>query len=254
MTQHYFLFLCITVLVPFLETRQVPPNGGRIIGGTDARVGQFPSAAAIYATKADGTYFCGGTLTNPQFVLTAAHCVTSTLNCQVVLGSTTLQGSDPNRLILSTNSRVIHRDFNPETLENDIALLMFHVPIKLTDYIQPINLPTERDELFANTEVMAIGWGQTSDGLTNHLNYVTVSTLSNAECQISFGDAIINSMVCAVGNYNEGACIGDSGGPLIAEINNKQYVVDISSFISTRGAKVQIRLGIQGRRLITAGS
>ena len=49
----------------------------RIIGGSEARPGQFPSAAAIYATKEDGTYFCVGALANPQHVLTAAHCVTS---------------------------------------------------------------------------------------------------------------------------------------------------------------------------------
>ncbi|KAJ3657127.1 hypothetical protein Zmor_016152 [Zophobas morio] len=235
------LLIGIILLVPpSSSTLQAQNNVARIIGGSEARPGQFPSAAAIYATKEDGTYFCVGALANPQHVLTAAHCVISTINCQVILGSTTLQGSDPNRLVLSTNYRSIHPYYNPETLENDIALLMFHLPITLTDYIQPINLPTERDELFANTETVAIGWGQISDdtaGLTNHLNYVTVSTISNAECQISFGDVIVNNMVCAVGNYNEGACIGDSGGPLIAEINNTQYVVGVSSFISTRGCE-----------------
>jgi secreted trypsin-like serine protease len=31
--------------------------GGRIIGGEEANAGQFPFAAAIYKSTADGTYF-----------------------------------------------------------------------------------------------------------------------------------------------------------------------------------------------------
>lgn len=49
--------------------------GSRIIGGEVARSGQFPFAAAIYTTTVDGTYFCGGTLLNTQWILTAGQCV-----------------------------------------------------------------------------------------------------------------------------------------------------------------------------------
>mgnify|MGYP005984232439 FL=1 len=92
------------------------------------------------------------------------------------------------------------------------------------DYIQPINLPTE--EMVYNVETVAIGWGQTDDGeyhegtdtrfcgfmftatagLASQLNYATVSTISNTECQLSFTDVIFDNMVCAAGNYNEGTC------------------------------------------------
>jgi secreted trypsin-like serine protease len=48
---------------------------GRIIGGQDVNVGQFPSAAAIYVFTFTGVYFCGGSLISQQWVLTAAHCI-----------------------------------------------------------------------------------------------------------------------------------------------------------------------------------
>jgi secreted trypsin-like serine protease len=50
-------------------------SGARIVGGQQASPGQFPWQAAIYKYTADGRYFCGGTLYNEQWILTAGQCV-----------------------------------------------------------------------------------------------------------------------------------------------------------------------------------
>lgn len=47
----------------------------RIIGGETANVGAYPSVAAIYVSTADSTFFCGGSLLNQEYVITAAHCI-----------------------------------------------------------------------------------------------------------------------------------------------------------------------------------
>ena len=54
-------------------------NGNKIVGGTDAASGEIPWQVAL----TDGTWtdiynlqFCGGTLISPDWVLTAAHCMT----------------------------------------------------------------------------------------------------------------------------------------------------------------------------------
>lgn len=48
---------------------------GRIVGGSPASAGQFPWQVAVMYRTSAGSYFCGGSLIGPQWVLTAAHCV-----------------------------------------------------------------------------------------------------------------------------------------------------------------------------------
>lgn len=54
----------------------------RIIGGTNASLGQFPWLARIGYTSeeqrsASPNFKCGGALVSKYYVLTAAHCVTA---------------------------------------------------------------------------------------------------------------------------------------------------------------------------------
>ena len=43
----------------------------RIKGGNSAKVGEFPWLVSV---RVNGGHFCGGSLINNRFVLTAAHC------------------------------------------------------------------------------------------------------------------------------------------------------------------------------------
>jgi secreted trypsin-like serine protease len=44
----------------------------QIVGGLKAKKGQFPWQVLI---QMDGQFMCGGSLIDPEWVLTAAHCV-----------------------------------------------------------------------------------------------------------------------------------------------------------------------------------
>jgi hypothetical protein len=50
----------------------------------------------------------------------------------IQLGSNQLDGSDSGTLKLTTDSFVLHPDYNPDTLENDIGLIEFRMPVTFT--------------------------------------------------------------------------------------------------------------------------
>jgi secreted trypsin-like serine protease len=220
-----------------IKSRQI---GGRIIGGEEANAGQFPFAAAIYKSTADGTYFCTGALMNTQWIITAGQCVEGGTLFTIRLGSNSLNSNDPNALRLSTDTYFVHPEYDPLTLINDIGLIKLRIAITLTDYISPISL-LAGSTLPDSSSVLTIGWGQIDDetaGLVDALNYVYLVTLSNEECRLAFGDQVNDNMVCVDGNYNQGTCRGDLGSPLIQYGGSSLiYHVGVSSFISSNGCE-----------------
>ncbi|KYB27513.1 Transmembrane protease serine 9-like Protein [Tribolium castaneum] len=238
----YFAILCCATLalgVPLQEAKSVQ-IGGRIIGGQKAYAGQFPFLAAIYTHTKDGSYFCGGALLNQEWVLTAGHCVDGAVSFTVHLGSNTLDGSDPNLIKLSTDTFVLHPEYDPMTLNNDIGLIKFRMAITYSTYVYPIHmLPSA--PLSDYSPLLTMGWGQISDddsGLQNDVHYVSVTTISNNECKIVYGNQIVETMACAEGNYNEGICYGDTGGPLIQYVSRNQVMhVGVASFFSQNGCE-----------------
>ncbi|KAJ3645366.1 hypothetical protein Zmor_023032 [Zophobas morio] len=239
MSKTLAVLLVYTSLFVFAHT--FPKNGEtRIISGEVARAGQFTWQAAIYVTTADGTYFCGGCLIGAQWVLTAGQCVYNAVQFTIRLGAYDLKVTDPNEVVLSTSLYTIHPDYNPLTLENDVGLIQFHMPITFTDYIQKIDM-VSIGQVGATDLVTVSGWGQTSDDvaeLSNVLNHVTLVLISNTECQTTYGSQIKDSMVCAVGNYNQGICIGDTGSPGIKPDGFGNAIhLGIASFVSINGCE-----------------
>ncbi|RZC32325.1 Trypsin domain containing protein, partial [Asbolus verrucosus] len=207
-----------------------------IIGGDTARVSQFRFAAAIHVHTEDSTFFCGGSLTGNQWIITSGHCAYNATLFTIQLGSSKLTGEDPNRVIVSTSTYFLHPDFNPDSLDNDIAVIKLRMPVMLNGYIQPIYMSSSN--YVNSTTVIAFGFGQTTDPeLSNELKYVTLTTIPNAECRIFYGNQITDNMICASGNYNEGTCIGDTGGGLIITNGKHNLLVGVSSFISGNGCE-----------------
>jgi len=198
--------------------------GSRIVGGTQADVNEWPWQAALVTQSRQ---FCGGSLINDRYVLTAAHCTDGMTASEitVLLAEHKLSNSGETELVTRSVSEIIeHSKYDDNTLVNDIALLKLESPVTVSDTVLPVCLPPEGLK-YANEKAWVTGWGTTSYGgsAANVLREVKVKVWSNAQCRNgNLGDAITNKMLCA-GSTGKDSCQGDSGGPLVFKNDDRDF-------------------------------
>ncbi|GBL89638.1 Serine proteinase stubble [Araneus ventricosus] len=212
---------------------------GRIVGGQSAYFGRWPWQVLVKEAAWLGLYQknkCGGVLVSAKYAITAGHCQPGRFlsSLVVILGEHDIL-TDRERLkpeMRRVKRMIVHRHYNPQNFDNDIALLELDPPVVFRPHISPICLP-EPDEDFTGRSAFVSGWGKTTHGgaIPNLLQEVQVPIMSNADCVEMFKEAghtklIKPTFLCA--GYKAGgkdSCEGDSGGPLMVERENGQWVL-----------------------------
>lgn len=196
------------------------PSNVRIVNGTNAAPGQFPFQISL---QYDGNHFCGGTILNSRWILTAAHCVEEVIaeDLTVLAGTNVLSSGGERRRVLQY---AIHPSYNPENYyENDIAVLELQTALSMTGHIAVVTLPSQSQVTPGGVTSTVIGWGYLFTGgpASNTLQMVNLQTYSDEACQRVLPGYVTFRNICAgVPGGGKGHCGGDSGGPLI--VNNYQ--------------------------------
>uniref|UniRef100_A0A034WLT4 Chymotrypsin-1 n=1 Tax=Bactrocera dorsalis TaxID=27457 RepID=A0A034WLT4_BACDO len=196
------------------------PFEGRVVGGTNATLGQAPYQVSLQTWY--GSHFCGGAIINENWIATAGHCVVNTDPESIMVATGTVEWQKPNATYYASSIHV-HCRYNNPSSHNDIALIRLNSSIVFNDRTQPIALPTE--QMKEGDEVILTGWGSTElyGDTPDNLQIIYLKYLPHKSCKEMHDDDpdLDVGHMCTYTKYGEGACHGDSGGPLV---NNGKLV------------------------------
>ncbi|HZI04866.1 MAG TPA: trypsin-like serine protease [Archangium sp.] len=212
---------CGSELTEEKQTQEpVASSAQEIVGGTATTIGANPWQVSLQSST--GSHFCGGSILNENWILTAQHCVndggTISKPARIEAGTTTISGSGQVRSVAEV---IVYPGYVDASKGKDVALLRLSTPLDLSGAnAKAIGLVTAADASagVTNTGVVSrvTGWGTLSSGGSSPdtLQTVDVNIVSNSSAQTSYPSETITADQLAAAAPGKDSCQGDSGGPL----------------------------------------
>ncbi|KAL9704495.1 hypothetical protein quinque_008013 [Culex quinquefasciatus] len=217
----------------------------------ESQYGEFPWVVAIFSElhETESKFICGGSLIDPEVILTTADCVKSFRSRPEKL---TIRAGEWD--MRSTYEPIAHQErgvrlvkthptFKQSSLVNNVALLFLDDKFDLTHTIDTVCLPPQ-DFVVYNGDVTATGWGSTPTNLTKSqqiLKSLELPFNQRSDCERILRRVmrkplfkLDESFLCAGGYPDEDTCRGDAGSPVVFPVpddfQNRMYAVGMVSW------------------------
>ncbi|XP_053960018.1 trypsin-like [Anastrepha ludens] len=210
---------------------------GRVVGGVSAATDAAPY---IVSLQAGSVHYCAGSILNANWVVTAAHCLTSksqVLSSTLVAGSNDVTGTASTTQKRAITSYVVHSLYTGGIAPYDIGLVYTATAFQWTSAVKPVTLPSSGVVPTGSADLY--GWGSTST--TTVPSYPTmlqvaknIPIISESACVSALGTkgADVHSTNICTGPLSGGIgiCTSDSGGPLVQTSNGETILIGIVSW------------------------
>ncbi|XP_060770689.1 chymotrypsin A-like [Neoarius graeffei] len=201
----------------------------RIVNGETTVPHSWPWQVSLQDST--GFHFCGGSLVNEYWVVTAAHCSVRTSHL-VILGEHNRASNSESIQTIRVAKSIRHPNYNPYTINNDVAVIKLASPARLGPRVSPVCLAATTDSFPGGMRCVTTGWGLTRYNAADTpslLQQAALPLLTNTNCERYWGNKITSLMICA-GASGASSCMGDSGGPLVCQKSGAWTLVGIVSW------------------------
>ena len=246
----------------------ISEEGGRILGGTSAILGDIPWQVQVYWIDPgpddpknprpawQRAHRCGGALITPEWVLTAAHCFFSSngkvryegKEFSVRTGLVSLENPPAGSThAIRANGLVVHPGYIPckacapakagtvplspahqLLFTHDLALIRLASPVKSGRTVAPI--ARLQTQPAVNKPVTASGWGAASNPDKREFKFQPALQKVGLSILIcGTEEGVLPTHICAGGIAGKDTCVGDSGGPLASFTPQGAMLVGITS-------------------------
>lgn len=218
----------------------------------------FPWHASIYVNINNSyRFWCGATLISEAVFITAAHCLWKLNNndIKITLGTVmhhhqkllplnvTYENDSDDFVKIYTVKRIILHPLYLDKFGNygsDIALIEINENVEFNEYILPICIDWELDDITSHLTDQNLGYimgmGITeSDIFSDKLRVTSLPVISNKKClqkqRIDFRKFITFTTFCGGWANGTGVCNGDSGGGFVFLKNStNQWCLQVNKF------------------------
>lgn len=220
-------------------------DANKIIGGVEVERERYPYMVGL--RNDNGMLFCGGTLIDPFWVLTAARCANRF--SKVEIGRIDRQNKTEEYELIEIDFESPHLSFRPEPNfgNNDHDIML--VRLKQASTFTPVTMDDGSADVSTGRNVTVMGWGTTNAAAVlpnNLLLEADIQIQDKDSCTTSYANVnvpITGNMICASAPGKD-ACTGDAGGPLIIKGDNSTQDILVGFFSFNFGCATENYPGV----------